>query len=405
MDLIGKNFGRWIVIAHAPDQIDKGRGAASRFWLCRCSCEAQTERVVCERSLTRGTSISCGCSRTGKPSKKLIDLTGKQFERWTVLYRTKTDDYDNIYWMCKCNCGTQREVSGKTLINGKSRSCGCLKSEEASKRLKGKPSGSVQDLTGQRFGKWLVLGLAERLYTEYGLRIMWNCKCDCGTERSVDAATLKGKDSQSCGCSPYFNDLTGNVYGRLTVIEDAGRSKEGHVLWFCKCACGGTKTVPGVELVRGHVGSCGCASEQGIIVRPEYVRRKKADDIQRQYREDIKFNLNRRMSSMIRLALRRKNTEKGGRWTEIVGYTVDELRIRLESTMPEGYTWADYLVGKLHIDHIVPLAVHNYEHATDIDFLRAWALSNLRLLPGDDNMKKNDRIDEPFQPSLLLRTS
>lgn len=53
-------------------------------------------------------------------------------------------------------------------------------------------------------------------------------------------------------------DITGQKFGRLTVIEMAGRSKSGRVLWRCKCDCGNEKIVKGVELRKGCVCSCGC---------------------------------------------------------------------------------------------------------------------------------------------------
>ena len=64
-----------------------------------------------------------------------IDLTGQSFERW------KVGEYvgyikGNAMWECKCKCGTVRNVSARTLLNGQSRSCGCLKDEETGSRGK-----------------------------------------------------------------------------------------------------------------------------------------------------------------------------------------------------------------------------------------------------------------------------
>ena len=62
-----------------------------------------------------------------------IDITGQVFEQWTVLY--KSDSVDRrAMWRCKCECGTIRDVVGKTLRNGTSKSCGCLKSEVTTQR-------------------------------------------------------------------------------------------------------------------------------------------------------------------------------------------------------------------------------------------------------------------------------
>ena len=53
-------------------------------------------------------------------------------------------------------------------------------------------------------------------------------------------------------------DLTGQRFGRLLVIKEAGRAKNGHVLWRCKCSCGNDVTVQGDNLRLGRTTSCGC---------------------------------------------------------------------------------------------------------------------------------------------------
>lgn len=52
------------------------------------------------------------------------------------------------------------------------------------------------DLVGLRFGRWLVMKPAPRR----GIRTMWLCRCDCGTERDVDAHNLTAGSTRSCGC-------------------------------------------------------------------------------------------------------------------------------------------------------------------------------------------------------------
>lgn len=53
-------------------------------------------------------------------------------------------------------------------------------------------------------------------------------------------------------------DRTGNVYDRLTVLEQAGRSSHGKVLWRCRCECGAEPIVIGEAMVFGYIRSCGC---------------------------------------------------------------------------------------------------------------------------------------------------
>lgn len=55
----------------------------------------------------------------------------------------------------------------------------------------------IIDLAGQRFGRLLVLEKAKKNKTE---KIKWKCRCDCGNERVVLAASLRGGKTKSCGC-------------------------------------------------------------------------------------------------------------------------------------------------------------------------------------------------------------
>jgi hypothetical protein len=54
-----------------------------------------------------------------------------------------------------------------------------------------------------------------------------------------------------------MKDITGKVFGRLSVIREAGRSEKQLVLWECKCECGNTITIKGTYLIKGTQ-SCGC---------------------------------------------------------------------------------------------------------------------------------------------------
>jgi hypothetical protein len=59
-----------------------------------------------------------------------------------------------------------------------------------------------------------------------------------------------------------FIDLTGKIFGRLTVIEKVEQPKhlKGHkrIYWLCKCNCGNEKTVSTTDLNLKKIQSCGC---------------------------------------------------------------------------------------------------------------------------------------------------
>ena len=53
------------------------------------------------------------------------DLTGKRFSSWTVLSLLK-ESKNRYKYLCRCQCGKEKLVLTQNLINGRSKSCGCL---------------------------------------------------------------------------------------------------------------------------------------------------------------------------------------------------------------------------------------------------------------------------------------
>ena len=62
-------------------------------------------------------------------------------------------------------------------------------------------------------------------------------------------------------------DLTGQRFGRLLVLEYAGKTWYGKSKWRCKCDCGEVKDVDVSSLNRGYTQSCGCLQKEGISKR------------------------------------------------------------------------------------------------------------------------------------------
>jgi hypothetical protein len=57
------------------------------------------------------------------------------------------------------------------------------------------------DLTGRRFGRWVVIKKhPERQRYPGCVFILWLCRCDCGTERPVIGNSLRQGTSTNCGC-------------------------------------------------------------------------------------------------------------------------------------------------------------------------------------------------------------
>lgn len=64
-----------------------------------------------------------------KKDMRRLDLTGQRFERWRVLRRARGREHGRSYWLCLCLCSRKRIVHGSSLVQGTSKSCGCLTRE------------------------------------------------------------------------------------------------------------------------------------------------------------------------------------------------------------------------------------------------------------------------------------
>ncbi len=53
-----------------------------------------------------------------------------------------------------------------------------------------------------------------------------------------------------------YIDIIGLRFGKWTVVERAGRSKDGHVTWLCRCDCGETRFICRNDLKRGNTRQC-----------------------------------------------------------------------------------------------------------------------------------------------------
>lgn len=118
------------------------------------------------------------------------------------------------------------------------------------------------DLIGKRFGKLTVLSKAGLKRVSGRTCSLWSCRCDCGNEIVVLGKSLSSGNTKSCGCLAK-TDLTGKKVGRLTVLSPTEkRTRQGHIIWECKCDCGKTAYIQADNLTSGKTRSCGCLADE-----------------------------------------------------------------------------------------------------------------------------------------------
>ena len=187
IDLTGHRFGRLVVLEKTNRQNSQG----AQYWKCQCDCGNIVEVITA--SLNNGHTTSCGCYAKSaeakiKRRKNIIDLTGQQFGRLTVLYMAPHELNQRVKWHCKCECGNEIDVLGSQLREGKTKSCGCLRYQQS----------PLLDIQGQRFGKLIAI---EPTQQRIGSSVVWKCQCDCGNIYYTTRAHLMNNYTNSCGCS------------------------------------------------------------------------------------------------------------------------------------------------------------------------------------------------------------
>lgn len=139
IDITGQRFGRLVAIERVGN---KGAGC---IWLCQCDCGEK--KAVNGAAMRRGNTKSCGClfRETRKPcaeriaqlsAARRIDLTGLIVGMMTVIGFSHNRDIGprssggmmrTGMWLCRCECGNEKAVSGDGLRRGVTRHCGCIK--------------------------------------------------------------------------------------------------------------------------------------------------------------------------------------------------------------------------------------------------------------------------------------
>lgn len=90
--------------------------------------------------------------------------------------------------------------------------------------------GRVIDLTGKKFGRFLVVGLSGK--NRHG-SAMWRCRCECGTEKIIDGQGLRKGSTVSCGCLRAEHLRRGREYLHVSSrTHGESRSRE-HKIWRC----------------------------------------------------------------------------------------------------------------------------------------------------------------------------
>ena len=192
---------------------------------------------------------------------------------------------NNIKFKCK-KCGFKWEATPSSVLSH--RNCPNFRCHDDY------INPNFVDLTGNTYDNLTVIERVDDYISPSGNKsATWKCLCKCGNTTYRTTSWLKMSKNQSCGClkseliaKRCTENLIGQKFGRLTVIEYAGSHYDG-AMWKCHCDCGKTTIVHARFLKRGGVKSCGCLQSIGEEkiqkflnkYNIEYVTQKRFDDL------------------------------------------------------------------------------------------------------------------------------
>lgn len=106
-----------------------------RMVKCICDCNNKTVKSIDLFSVLDGRSKSCGCTK-----RKFVDILNKTFNRLTAIefigYIKQSDGKHHPMWRFVCTCNKEIILSSTVVRHGKFKSCGCLKKEISDRCLK-----------------------------------------------------------------------------------------------------------------------------------------------------------------------------------------------------------------------------------------------------------------------------
>lgn len=141
-DITGSRYGYLTVLKHV------GSIDAHSNWLCSCQCGKEitrTSRTLSRRAKSKVTiPDSCGCAHKNY-SRRLRgprnDLIGNSYGRLTVISCVGLNNSKSYVWNCKCSCGNFTDIVTSSLTQGKTKSCGCIKTEQHAKFIENQKTG------------------------------------------------------------------------------------------------------------------------------------------------------------------------------------------------------------------------------------------------------------------------
>lgn len=151
-------------------------------------------------------------------------LLGEKFSRLIPIRLLEEKVNSRSGYECRCECGNLTKVSISDLLNGHTKSCGCLDREKFLER--------------------------STIFTNEG-RLNHKKRAE---------TNIKNRSKKV----EFIKTQVGRTVGRLVLVGYAGvGDKKGHLI-HCKCSCGKEVVLLFSDFMRGKPKSCGCFKKEAI---------------------------------------------------------------------------------------------------------------------------------------------
>jgi hypothetical protein len=216
LDLTGQKFTKLTVLEF---DYDKYKETGKKYWKCKCDCGNLEIKSVTEYDLIHENVKACGCLR-GSNVSNFIDMIGQKIGKITIIRLDHMHEKAGAFWECLCDCGNPKTfvVSGNSIRQGHTKSCGCLHKDAYIRNR--------DNLLGQKFNHLTVFDFE----INESHNVIWLCECDCGSQKIVKCKGiyLKNGKTKSCGCLrarrlPFGENAFNRLYGTYKKkAEDRG---------------------------------------------------------------------------------------------------------------------------------------------------------------------------------------
>lgn len=125
-NIVGMKLGKLTIVS-----VDEETGTG--HVKCECGNEYDIPNIRARVAGLRKVGMCKKCK--AKERQKYGDLKPKdRFNFFTVIEKVEDDDKGQAQYLCSCQCGKKKVVLGKYLVSGKTKSCGCIKSQNFDKK-------------------------------------------------------------------------------------------------------------------------------------------------------------------------------------------------------------------------------------------------------------------------------